>query len=629
MRRILLILLAAILAVCAAWAVASLPGRVSAEFGPVAIDAPSAVAAAGLLAAFLALHLALRGLGGLFGIPARLRRRRADRARAIGDRSVARALVALAANAPAEARREAARARRLLGDTAQTLLLAAEAGRLGGRDDEAEAAFRALSERPDAAFLGYRGLLSRAVAAGDWSEAGRLAGRAEAAYPGAAWLRAERAALAVKAERWAEALSFAATPQARAALATAAARDAADPATARRLAREALAAAPGLAPAAVLAARQARAAGQESRAAAILAEAWKAAPHPDLAAELASGIAAPLDRVRAARKLVAGDLAHPESRLALARACLDAGLTGEARRQLDDARAEGEQGRRAWLLRAELEAVDRGGTEEGRSARLDALRHAADAPDAAWRCGECGASAAGWAPVCPACAAIGAARWTRPADGGRARSLGDADGSGPGRTTRPVSRWRVGALPHQPPRDADDPVRLGPQAVALQIVHMRPMDLGRVRRRRGFPALPARREIEDRVMEPHPSLVVVAHRVHVVAEMQVADGEAGLLHQLAPRGLVAGLAHFLGAAGQRPGSDIRRLAAAAQQHMVAFDHHDADADERAGRIFAVGHGFASPPAAPAGGGSACGAGSDFFSPSSVGANAFSFHAPSW
>ena len=46
MRRILLILLAAILAVCAAWAVASLPGRVSAEFGPVAIDAPSAVAIA-------------------------------------------------------------------------------------------------------------------------------------------------------------------------------------------------------------------------------------------------------------------------------------------------------------------------------------------------------------------------------------------------------------------------------------------------------------------------------------------------------------------------------------------------------------------------------------------------------
>ena len=56
--------------------------------------------------------------------------------------------------------------------------------------------------------------------------------------------------------------------------------------------------------------------------------------------------------------------------------------------------------------------------------------------------------------------------------------------------------------------------------------------------------------------------------------------------KFAPGGLLGGFAEFLRAAGQRPGADVRRLAAADQQDLgaAAFaraQNHDADADERA------------------------------------------------
>ena len=56
---------------------------------------------------------------------------------------------------------------------------------------------------------------------------------------------------------------------------------------------------------------------------------------------------------------------------------------------------------------------------------------------------------------------------------------------------------------------------------------------------------------------------------------------------------LAGLAEFLRAAGQRPAAEVRWLAALAQQHLVVLDHHDADADDRPGGIFAIGHVFSA------------------------------------
>ena len=117
-------------------------------------------------------------------------------------------LVALAAGEQGAARKEARRARNLLGDSPQTLLLVAEAGRLSGREDEAEEAFRALTKQKDARFLGLRGLLRQAVDRRDWPEALVIAKQAEAAHPGTVWLRQQRAELALQTENWAEALEL-------------------------------------------------------------------------------------------------------------------------------------------------------------------------------------------------------------------------------------------------------------------------------------------------------------------------------------------------------------------------------------------------------------------------------------
>ena len=413
MRRIVAILVIGAVAVAVAWFLAGLPGQVVADIGSITIELSTPVATLGLLLVFTLAYVTLRLLGGLIRLPRTIRHWRESRHRQLGDVSVTKALLALAAGEKADARREAARARRFLGDTPQTLLLAAEAGRLAERDDETEAAFRLLADRKDAAFLGYRGLLRQAIARGEWAEATTLARRAEAAHPGAQWLRHERAQLAIRAEQWAEALELADQNAPRAALAAGAA--AAEPNAERslRYAREAWRADPGLPHAALAYAKHLRAGGHERRVQTVLARCWTVSPQPDLAAFALAPVEDNLARTQAAQRLTADNPEHPESRLVLARTALDAGLTGEARHHAEAARAAGLNERRLWLMLADIEEEERGDTEAGRLAQRDALRRSATAdPDPAWRCGTCHAQHAAWLPACPVCWTAGSVRWT-------------------------------------------------------------------------------------------------------------------------------------------------------------------------------------------------------------------------
>ncbi|HUB48774.1 MAG TPA: heme biosynthesis HemY N-terminal domain-containing protein [Acetobacteraceae bacterium] len=412
MRRVLFVLAACVVALAVAWFLAGLPGHVTAQFGATTVDMATSVAALGLLLVFVLLYAVFRGVGALLRLPYVAARWDAARDRRRGDVAVTRALLALAAGDKADARREAGRARQWLGDTPQTLLLAAEAGRLAGRDDEAEAAFRRLTERPDAAFLGYRGLLRQALNRQDWTEAAVLAGQAEAAHPGAAWLRHERAQLALRSGRWAEALDLADTNGARAALAAAAADVEQDSARATRLARQAWKADASLAAAALAYAKRLRAEGREPRAQAVIRHSWSLAPHPDLADFALAPVTDPLARAQAAQRLAEANPEHVESRLLLARTALAAGLTGEARHQAVLARDSGLNQRRLWLLLAEIEEAEGGGTEAGRAAQRDALRRAATADaDPEWRCTACHAVAACWSAACPSCGTAGGLRW--------------------------------------------------------------------------------------------------------------------------------------------------------------------------------------------------------------------------
>jgi HemY protein len=410
MRRILLVLLVAVLVVCIGWALASLPGRITADIGDLTIEAPTSVTTIGAMLLFVVLYAVFRLLGALARLPRTLHRRRAERRRRSGDAAVTQTLLALAAGETGDARREASRARRLLGDTPATLMLAAEAGRIAGRQDEAELAFRALAERGDAAFLGLRGLLRQAVEREDWVEAATLARRAETVEPGAAWLRRERGRLAVRAGEWSDALALADADAPKAALATAAAEAEPDAGRALNLARQAWQDDPSLAPAALAYAKRLRSAGRESRALAVVRHTWAIAPHPDLAEFALTPVDEPLPRTQAAGRLTEANPTHAESHLLLARASLEAGLIGEARRHAEAATALNE--RRVWLLLAEIEEAERGDTEAGRLAQRDALRRAATAePDPAWHCGVCHAAHAAWHPCCPDCFSVGSLRW--------------------------------------------------------------------------------------------------------------------------------------------------------------------------------------------------------------------------
>jgi HemY protein len=96
----------------------------------------------------------------------------------------------------------------------------------------------------------------------------------------------------------------------------------------------------------------------------------------------------------------------------LARIALDAGLTGEARHQIESAQAEGHHQRRLCLLLAEIEEQERGTTEAGRLAQRDALRQAATAePDPHWQCTDCHADHTAWHSKCSTCGSVGTIQW--------------------------------------------------------------------------------------------------------------------------------------------------------------------------------------------------------------------------
>jgi HemY protein len=412
MLKVLLFLLATSVLVAVAWLLAGIPGHVVAAIGAYTVETSAPVAILLLVVLIIVILVLLRVLRAILAIPRTGAGWRRRHRLALGEKTVTRVLVALAAGEQGTARKEARRARHLLGDSPQTLLLAAEAGRLSGREDEAEEAFRALTKQKDASFLGFRGLLRQAIDRRDWPEALVLAKQAEAAHPGTVWLRQQRAELALQTENWAEALELIGPDPRRPTYYVAAADAEADPTRALSFAKLAWKQDRAFPPAALAYATRLRASGSEKRAQSCIADAWKLAPHPDLAAFALALETNSLTRAQAAKRLVAGNSTHPESRLLLARVALDAGLTGEARHQVEIAETEGMKQRRLCLLLAEIEEQERGDTEAGRLAQRDALRRAATAdPDPHWQCTNCHTDRSAWHPKCDACGSVGTVQW--------------------------------------------------------------------------------------------------------------------------------------------------------------------------------------------------------------------------
>ena len=413
MRRAIWVLLLLGIGVALAMWLAEVGGTVEIKVGDAWIGTSFPIALLILFLGFLVLHGILSAIGALRRWPERMRTRRNARRRTEGDAAVTRALIALAAGTAEAARLEVRKARNLLGDTPQTLLLTAEAERLSGREEAAAAAFRTLAEREDARFLGLRGLLRQAMAKGDWDAALALAKEAELTQPGAAWLREERSELALRTRNWREALALAPAETPRAPLALAAAAQEPDADKAAELERQAFQSDAAFAPAALAHAKRLKDAGSPRRAKAVIEDAWAASPHPDLAEPYLAEEPDPLMQVKAAEQLIRRNPTHLESRLLLARTAIKAGLTGRARSALEAVVASGAADRRAYLLLAELEEAEHGETAEARAAQARWLREAAGAPpEPRWRCGHCGTDHAAWAPVCRVCDSVGQITWT-------------------------------------------------------------------------------------------------------------------------------------------------------------------------------------------------------------------------
>jgi HemY protein len=414
MRRVIRFVVLAAVLVAIAWWVAGLPGQVTAQLADMTVETSTPVAFVGLAVLVLVLVGLLWALISVVRLPHRWRLWRRRKQREAGDVAVTRTLVALAANEPGESRLHARRALRFLGDTPQTLLLAAEASRLAGSEAEATEIYTRLSEREDAAFLGLRGLFRQAIAREDWNAAATLARRAENSHPSTAWLREERITLAARTGDWAQAQSLAEPGAPRIAYATAAAEAHADAGRAMKLAKRVWKENPGFAPAAIAYARRLRETGRENRAAVVIRDAWRAAPHPDLAAFAMAPVTDTLARMKLAERLAQVAPGHPESELLLARTALENGLTGEARRHAERARGAGLNEKRLWLLIAELEVHEHGDTEAGRAAQRDALQNAAAAEaDPVWSCESCGTVQPHWQALCPACHTSGRITWSR------------------------------------------------------------------------------------------------------------------------------------------------------------------------------------------------------------------------
>lgn len=409
MRTAILLFLAALVCVALAWWVSLLPGSVTATVAGVTFQASTPITLTLLAILFLLLYLLIRLLAWLISIPRRSRRWNSARNQRRGEAALNRALIALAADDSAAARREAERSRRMLGDTPITLLLTAQSYRLAGNEDAAAALYKQLSERPDARLLGLRGLLRLAVERQDWDSATAIAGTAEKAHPRARWLRTERGYMAHRTGDWGEALRLAG-PDGRAALATAASLSEPAPRAGLSLAKQAFEADPSLSPAAIAYAERLREAGRNRTAQDVLRQAWSAGPHPDLANAYLEGIGDPVQRARDLAVLVRANPDNVESYLAIGRAALDAGMFADAKHQVERARQAGINDKRLWTLLADINV-----TEGDAMGAQDALRQGGDAdPSPIWRCTNCGTQYDQWHPVCDTCRATGTIRWTHP-----------------------------------------------------------------------------------------------------------------------------------------------------------------------------------------------------------------------
>ena len=431
-RLLGLVILVLLGAALASWLGAQ-PGMLQLEWLGWQLEMRTSLAAAILAILALALVFIDRLLRGLLGLPSWFGRNLTRRRTESGHRALTLGLMAVSAGEPDEARRQAARAQRLLAAPQLTDLLSAQAAHMSGDRKAAGRYFTSLTRDKDTAFLGHIGIARLALENDQPDQALVAARRALDMRPKSAL--AARQVMILEAERgnWSAALP---------AHAVVAAADADDEAAAHHLSRQkaalayldalswldaaadkkarraamagcetAIRAGPEFWPAALRLAALCEEDGSPRKAVKWLETAFRSLPHDDIAARLQTlwktndgGYVAKLIKLVPKE----GPLAD-EGRRVVAGAAMARGLVGEARRlleEIDPARRDAA----AWRLMSRLAAE----AEDG-AAETAALREAGEAPrPRCWQCTECQLVHEAWQGHCAGCAGFATLEWQRP-----------------------------------------------------------------------------------------------------------------------------------------------------------------------------------------------------------------------
>ncbi|MBL8660174.1 MAG: tetratricopeptide repeat protein [Rhodospirillales bacterium] len=373
----IIVLLGAAAAV-AGW-LAQRPGMVALEWAGYRIDTSVPVLLILIGALVVVCALLYRLWWSLRRVPRTVGRARQDRQQRRGYAALSRGLVAVAAGDSASARKQARRAETLVDDRPLVTLLSAQAAQLDGDEQAAARFFQSMSERPETAFLGVRGLLVQAMKREDWDQALTLARRAYRLNPKSEWVVRTLYDLQKRTGQWADAEATLGEtsklrlmppdelPHERAELLYKQSLEFSDE-RALDWARRAHKADPGFVPAAIRYASLLCAAGKNRRAAAMIERTWERTPDPGLAEAYWSARQADdgLKKVQTAQRLAKHNPGHIESRIAVAVAALEARLWGEARTNLESI-AGPDAPPRVCLLMAELEEAEHGDLARART----------------------------------------------------------------------------------------------------------------------------------------------------------------------------------------------------------------------------------------------------------------------
>ena len=411
------------------------PGGVTLNWLGYRIDMHIGAALFLVALAFLLLQFIAWLFGAILRSPQAFSMARSNSRKAKGYRALTRGLTAVAAGDPTEARRQAKIAHDLLGEPPLTLLLAAQAAQLAGDETSAERYFDRLTEAPETALLGLRGLTMGALKRGDEAAALTYAEKASAVAPQAAWAAETAHNLQVKNGKIEAAIhslnqlsrSGGMAPKAaqrrRAALLTEQARrilagEGGDATRAMALAREAVKLTrdnPGaFVPARLALCRALLRQGKAKEAAKLIEQVWDDAPHAALGRVYLEAVGGdtPLDRAQRVQKLVKQNPDHAEShrigadaaldrpglgRRAQASGAADRAGAGRGRRQRRHLPAHGTAGSRRARRGLERRAAMAGHGGRGpRPATTGCARPAAPSAPAAWKrwAGSCAARAA-------------------------------------------------------------------------------------------------------------------------------------------------------------------------------------------------------------------------------------------